>query len=153
MLRASRRFTQGFFLRLPCRTPFQSRAIHIHQQIPGEAFSSPVVSNTLRAHLFRVSESTVRNVAPQHSTPANTAATDAHCLISCRRAGLRRTGLTGEKFGAVGIPSTQSQRSPSLMPDNITGFCGQASCAQSCFVRKIEWESTQGRINARFALP
>jgi hypothetical protein len=31
-----------------------ARAIHIHQQIPGEAFSSPVVSNTLLRDLFRV---------------------------------------------------------------------------------------------------
>lgn len=31
------------------------RTIHIHQRFPGKAFSSPVVSNTLRADLFRVS--------------------------------------------------------------------------------------------------
>ena len=36
------------------------------------------------------------------------------------------------------------------MPGNITGFCRQASRAQSCFVRKIKWEGAQGSIEARF---
>ena len=36
-----------------CGAPLQGQCIHIPQRFPGEAFSSPAVSNTLRGHLFR----------------------------------------------------------------------------------------------------
>src|SRR5690242_16391545 len=53
MRHGPRRFT-GYSLG-PFRAALPiARAIHIHQQIPGEAFSSPVVSNTLLRDLFRV---------------------------------------------------------------------------------------------------
>ena len=54
MPQASRRFTEGFFLRLSPGPRVPCRAIHIHQRFPGEVFSLPVVSNTLPPDLFRV---------------------------------------------------------------------------------------------------
>jgi hypothetical protein len=54
MQQASRRFTERFFRHLSPGCPIQTRAIYIHQGFPGEAFSSPVVSNTLRADLFQM---------------------------------------------------------------------------------------------------
>jgi|SRR5690242_7602928 len=114
MLRASRRFTQGFFLRLPRRTPFQSRAIHIHQRIPVEAFSSPVVSNTLRAHLFRVSESTVRTTPRAAFNAAKYGAAYAHCIIFCRRAGLRMAGLTLGKLERLKLRTRRARARPRL---------------------------------------
>ena len=82
MLRPSRRFTGvPSVSKWTCslcslargRPSFRARAIHIRQPFPGEAFSSPVVSNTLPADLFRVSPSTGRERCHPVSPPTKTA--------------------------------------------------------------------------------
>ena|SRR5690348_5342880 len=59
---------RGSLLRLSPGRLFYARAIHIHQRFLGEAFSLPVVSNTLRGDLFRVFPAELANAGTQRST-------------------------------------------------------------------------------------